>query len=210
MGVKHAMHGERILCAGAGQDADENSAKTQTRYALLGLALRYRRFASPGGAGRRFYSGEVLGRSGSSRGAVRAPVVVRHRDHGRQGWDVPCVVAIDSAGRIYVAFKLRGLRHEEKQRRGGFQPGRREAACQDNKRASWPLRLIKAWGRRLPFRQLACQVAWGPFEVGRRGRVPGCSALHLVSSTVSLAASRPDENPDTMPKHKPHRTTVSL
>jgi hypothetical protein len=63
-------------------------------------------------------------------------------------------------------------------------------------------------GRKRPFQQRACQIAWGTFEVGRRGRVPGFPALHLVSSTVSLAASRPDENTDTMPMHKPHRTTV--
>jgi hypothetical protein len=52
--------------------------------------------------------GEVRGRFGPSRRAVRAPVVVRHRDHETQGWDVPCAVAIDSAGRIYVPFSSVG------------------------------------------------------------------------------------------------------
>jgi hypothetical protein len=45
--VKHSDAWGEDLSAGAGPDADENSAKTQTRYALLGLALRYRRLSSP-------------------------------------------------------------------------------------------------------------------------------------------------------------------
>jgi hypothetical protein len=62
-------------------------------------------------------------------------------------------------GQDLRGFQLRGLRHEKNSDGAVFSPGRRQAPCQDNKRASWPLRLIKAWGRRLPFRQLACQVA---------------------------------------------------
>jgi hypothetical protein len=144
-GVKHSDARGEDLCAEAGHDADENSAETQTRYALLGLALRYRRHSSPWARVGDSTWAKFGGGSGPSRRAVRAPVVVRHRDHETQGWDVPCAVRTDSAGRIYVVFSSVSY-GTKKQRRGGFSARTAADGVSGQCRASSPLRLIKAWG----------------------------------------------------------------
>ena len=109
--AKHGGAWGQDLSLGQTTTQIEIYAKTETRYALLRLALRYRWLSSPWAwVGDSTWASVV--RSGPSRPAERAPVIVRHRDHETQGWDVPCAVAIDSAGQDLRGLQLRGLQHE--------------------------------------------------------------------------------------------------
>ena len=120
MGVKHGHAWGEDLSAGAGHDADENTAKAQTRYALLGLALRYRRLFSPwarvGDSTWGKFGGDLdlYTPGGEGAGRRRAP---GSRDAG-----MGCVVPSRHrfGGKGLRGFQLRGLRAEKKQRVGRF------------------------------------------------------------------------------------------
>lgn len=134
MGVKHGDAWGEDLSAGAGHDADEIPPKRKlTRYALLGLALRYRRLFSPwarvGDSTWGKFGGDLDLDTPGGEGAGR------RQAPGSRDAGMGCVVRSRHrfGGKGLRGFQLRGLRDEKKTAIGAvFQPGRQQAACRDN------------------------------------------------------------------------------
>jgi hypothetical protein len=99
-GQSMAVQGDRIYIL---EQATTQMKITPKRRLGMQKCFRYRWLCSPWGPRGRFYFGKFnedvdKRRSGPSRPAERALVIVRPSDHETQGRDVPCSVAIDSAG----------------------------------------------------------------------------------------------------------------